>query len=124
LCSKRLNYAHVFLFAQWVFYMSKSSFLAVCMNPTLQKTLVFSGLLPDSVNRTEEYRLDASGKGINVCRVLTQLGKEACHLTQLGGALRPLFLELCERDGLRVEWVESSSPYVFATPLSTKNKRP
>jgi fructose-1-phosphate kinase PfkB-like protein len=103
--------------------MKKSSFLAVCMNPTLQKTLVFSGLVPDSVNRTGEYRLDASGKGVNVCRVLTQLGKEACHLTQLGGTLRPLFLELCERDGLRIEWVESSSPIRFCYTLIDKEQK-
>ena len=97
--------------------MNNPSFLTVCMNPTLQKTLVFSGLVQDTVNRTAEYRLDASGKGINVSRVLTQLGKETCHLTQLGGALRPLFLELCGRDGLRVEWVESSSPIRFCYTL-------
>jgi 1-phosphofructokinase/tagatose 6-phosphate kinase len=103
--------------------MKKSSFLAVCMNPTLQKTLVFSGLVPDSVNRTGEYRLDASGKGVNVCRVLTQLGKEACHLTQLGGTLRPLFLELCEKDGLRIEWVESFSPIRFCYTLIDKKQK-
>jgi fructose-1-phosphate kinase PfkB-like protein len=103
--------------------MKKSSFLAVCMNPTLQKTLVFPGLVPDSVNRTGEYRLDVSGKGVNVCRVLTQLGKEACHLTQLGGALRPIFLELCERDGLRIEWVESSSPIRFCYTLIDKEQK-
>jgi len=97
--------------------MKKASFLAVCMNPTLQKTLVFPGLVRDTVNRTAEYRLDASGKGINVCRVLTQLGKDCCHLTQLGGALRPLFLDLCGSDGLRVEWVESSSPIRFCYTL-------
>jgi len=100
--------------------MKGSSFLAVCMNPTLQKTLVFPELVRDSVNRTGEYRLDVSGKGVNVCRVLTQLGKEACHLTQLGGTLRPLFLELCERDGLRIEWVESSSPIRFCYTLIDK----
>jgi 1-phosphofructokinase/tagatose 6-phosphate kinase len=93
------------------------------MNPTLQKTLVFSGLVPDSVNRTGEYRLDASGKGVNVCRVLTQLGKEACHLTQLGGVLRPLFLELCERDGLKLEWVESASPIRFCYTLIDKEQK-
>jgi len=103
--------------------MKEPSFLAVCMNPTLQKTLVFSGLVPDSVNRTGEYRLDASGKGVNVCRVLTQLGKKACHLTQLGGVFRPLFLELCERDGLKVEWVESASPIRFCYTLIDKEQR-
>ena len=93
------------------------------MNPTLQKTLVFSGLVHDSVNRTGEYRLDASGKGVNVCRVLTQLGKEACHLTQVGGALRPLFLELCDKDGIKVEWVESSSPIRFCYTIIDKDQK-
>jgi len=103
--------------------MKGSAFLTVCMNPTLQKTLVFSGLVRDSVNRTGEHRLDASGKGVNVCRVLTQLGKPACHLTQLGGTLRPLFLELCEKDGLRIEWVESASPIRFCYTLIDKGEK-
>jgi 1-phosphofructokinase/tagatose 6-phosphate kinase len=103
--------------------MKNSSYLAVCMNPTLQKTLVFSGLVPDKVNRTGEYRLDAAGKGVNVCRVLTQLGKETCHLTQLGGVLRPLFLELCAQDGIRVEWVESASPIRFCYTLIDREQK-
>ena len=97
--------------------MNKPNFLTMCMSPTLQKTLVFSGFVKDMVNRTGEYRLDVSGKGINVSRVLTQLGKDCCHLTQLGGTLRPLFLELCRMDGIKVEWVESSSPIRFCYTL-------
>jgi 1-phosphofructokinase/tagatose 6-phosphate kinase len=62
-----------------------------------------------------------SGKGINVTRVLTQLGKKAVHLTQLGGALRPLFLSLCEKDGLSVEWVESESQIRFCYTLLTES---
>ena len=89
------------------------SFLTVCLNPTLQKTLRFSSITPGAVNRTGVHRLDASGKGINVTRVLTQLGKKAAHLTQLGGVMRPLFLSLCEQDGLSVEWVESGSQIRF-----------
>jgi 1-phosphofructokinase/tagatose 6-phosphate kinase len=87
------------------------------MNPTLQKTLRFSSIRTDQVNRTGDHRLDASGKGINLCRVLTQLGKENEHLTQLGGALRPLFLELCAGDGLAVKWVESGSAIRFCYTL-------
>ncbi|MDR2482595.1 MAG: PfkB family carbohydrate kinase [Treponema sp.] len=97
--------------------MGDTSFLTVCMNPTLQKTLCFSRLIPDRVNRTGRYRLDASGKGINVTRVLTQLGKRCLHLTQLGGALRPLFLELCRADGLELEWAASGSPIRFCYTL-------
>ena len=93
------------------------------MNPVLQKTLVFRGLVMDTVNRTGEYRLDAGGKGIDVCRVLTQLGKDCCHLTQLGGILRPLFLELCEKDGLKIEWVESSSQIRFCHTFLDREKK-
>jgi len=93
------------------------SFLTVCLNPTLQKTLRFPSIYPGTVNRTGVHRLDASGKGINVTRVLTQLGKKAMHLTQLGGGLRPLFLSLCEEDGLSVLWAESKSQIRFCYTL-------
>jgi 1-phosphofructokinase/tagatose 6-phosphate kinase len=102
--------------------MKQASLLSVCMNPTLQKTLVFPGFIPDRVNRTGEYRLDASGKGINVSRVLTQLGKSCVHLTQLGGVLRDLFLDLCGRDNLELQWVESFSPIRFCYTLINKGE--
>ena len=103
--------------------MKVPAFLTVCMNPTLQKTLVFPDLFPDLVNRTDQYRLDVSGKGINACRVLTHLGKECCHLTQLGGVLRPLFLDLCVNDGLKLEWVESYSPIRFCYTIINKREK-
>jgi 1-phosphofructokinase/tagatose 6-phosphate kinase len=93
------------------------AFLTVCLNPTLQKTLRFSSIFPGTVNRSGDHRLDASGKGINVTRVLTQLGKKAVHLTQLGGVMRPLFLSLCDKEGLSVQWVESGSQIRFCYTL-------
>jgi len=96
------------------------SFLTVCLNPTLQKTLCFTSIVRGTVNRTGEHCLHASGKGINVTRVLTQLGKKAVHLTQLGGVMRPLFLSLCEQDGLSVEWVESKSQIRFCYTILNK----
>jgi fructose-1-phosphate kinase PfkB-like protein len=93
------------------------SILTVCLNPTLQKTLHFSSVIPGTVNRTGVHRLDVSGKGINVTRVLTQLRKKTIHLTQLGGVMRSLFLSLCEQDGLSVEWAESESQIRFCYTL-------
>ncbi|MDR0503983.1 MAG: PfkB family carbohydrate kinase [Treponema sp.] len=98
------------------------SFLTVCLNPTIQKTLCFSSITPGAVNRAAAHRLDVSGKGINVTRVLTQLGKKTVHLTQLGGIMRPLLLSLCEQDGLTVEWAESGSEIRFCyTVLNEKS---
>jgi fructose-1-phosphate kinase PfkB-like protein len=98
-------------------------FLTICMNPTLQKTLLFPSLAIDEVNRTERHWLDASGKGVNVSRTLTLLGERCLHLTALGGPLRNLFLALCEQDKVKVEWVESGSPIRFCyTVLSQADK--
>jgi 1-phosphofructokinase family hexose kinase len=92
-------------------------YLTVSMNPTLQKILCFSSITRDTVNRSRMHRFDAAGKGLNVCRVLSQLGKEAVHLSPLGGETRPLFLELVRREGLALRWVESGSPIRFCYTL-------
>jgi len=83
--------------------------LSVCLNPVLQKTLTLESLRENEVNRVRCHRIDASGKGINVIRVLTQLGTEAALLTQAGGRNRDRFLMLAAEDGLSVHWVESGS---------------
>lgn len=97
--------------------MAESHFLTVCMNPTLQKTLLFSVVHNNEVNRTAEHRIDVSGKGINVCRVLEQLGKKATHLTQLGGSFLPLFLDLCKKDSIDIRYVPSESQIRFCYTL-------
>ncbi|HWP68478.1 MAG TPA: PfkB family carbohydrate kinase [Rectinemataceae bacterium] len=92
-------------------------FLVVCLNPVIQKTLVFEGLELDRVNRARVVRTDASGKGVNVARVLSQRGAETVHLTQAGGPNRDWFLSLCAADGLAVEWVDSGSEVRFCSTV-------
>ncbi|MDR1412199.1 MAG: PfkB family carbohydrate kinase [Spirochaetaceae bacterium] len=92
-------------------------YLTVSMNPTLQKILCFASITIDRVNRSPRHRFDVAGKGLNVCRVLSQLGKPALHLTTLGGDLRPLFLEKSRQEGLSVHWVESGGPIRFCYTL-------
>lgn len=96
--------------------------LVVCLNPTLQKTLVFSSLREGEVNRTPTYYLDASGKGVNVARVLGQLGIESVHLTHAGGMFREVFITLAEQDGLRMAVPDSGSPVRFCTTLLNREK--
>jgi fructose-1-phosphate kinase PfkB-like protein len=92
-------------------------FLVICLNPVIQKTLVFERLELNQVNRAKIIRTDASGKGVNVARVLSQRGAEAVHLTQAGGLNREWFLSLCAADGLAVEWVDSGSEVRFCTTV-------
>jgi hypothetical protein len=78
-------------------------FLAVCLNPTFQRTVRLKKLEKGEVNRARLARLDASGKGINVSRVLQQLGAPVRHLTHLGPG-RDEFLRLCGEDNLQISW--------------------
>jgi len=103
--------------------MSAPRFLTVCLNPVLQRTVVLERLSVHEVNRSEAHRLDASGKGINVTRVLTQLGERATHLCQAGGWNREKWLGLAEQDELQVRWVESETPIRFCTTLVDRSAR-
>lgn len=80
-------------------------FLVVCLNPTIQKTVFLPFLRENEVNRAETHFTDASGKGVNVARVLGQLGEKAVHLTHAGGRFRGLFTGLAEQSGAPVEAV-------------------
>jgi len=87
----------------------RRAYLAVCLNPVIQKTLVFARLDMGEVNRCAEHRVDAAGKGVCCARVLGQVGREALHLTHLGGPTRDWFIAMCDADRLRLRWVDSGS---------------
>ena len=94
-----------------------ASYVVVCLNPVIQRTLVYARLDKGEVNRTADHRVDAAGKGVDCARVLAQAGKKAVNLTQLGGPTRDWFLDLCEQDGVALRWVESGSEIRFCTTV-------
>jgi fructose-1-phosphate kinase PfkB-like protein len=98
-------------------------FLTVCLNPVLQKTIVFGSLEENTVNRSSEYYFDAAGKGIHVSRVLAQLGEEVVHLTQTGGRLKPAFLQLLKEENFKLVDVNSNADIRFCCTLLNKKKR-
>jgi fructose-1-phosphate kinase PfkB-like protein len=82
-----------------------SRIIAVGLSTTLQKTITFTNLKLDSVNRSTGYRIDASGKAVNAARVLTQLSPGiATNVCPLGADNAKLFLELAAKDHMTVEW--------------------
>ena len=94
----------------------KSDFLVVCLNPTIQKTIILNELNENEVNRSSEYRTDASGKGVNVTRVLSQLSSEAVHLTQSGYG-SDYFTKLTNEDNLDLVTASNTSPIRTCTTL-------
>ncbi len=59
--------------------------LVVSLSPAWQRTLEFRSLVPAKVNRVVRVSETASGKGVNVARVATQLGANVYLLTVAGG---------------------------------------
>ncbi len=84
--------------------------LAVCLNPTFQRTFVISHLWENEVLRSSEYYYDVGGKGLNTARILTQLGCSAIHLTHAGGAYKDIYLEENKKQHIDIAWVETESP--------------
>ena len=99
----------------------KSDFLVICLNPTIQKTIILKKLNENEVNRSSEYRTDASGKGVNVTRVLSQLGTEVVHLTQSGYRSK-FFITLANNDNLNIVTVPNNSPIRTCTTLISNIK--
>jgi tagatose 6-phosphate kinase len=59
----------------------------ICLGttPTVQQTMVFGRVVVDEVNRAVETRRGASGKPVNVARVLHTLGEAAMLCVPVGG---------------------------------------
>ncbi len=97
--------------------MATAPILVVCLNPTFQKTLLFERLGKGEVNRCKAHRQDASGKGVNVARIIGQLGSHAIHLTHLGGPRRDEMLALLACEGIETVWADSGSPVRTCTTV-------
>jgi fructose-1-phosphate kinase PfkB-like protein len=78
---------------------------------------MFKSLQEGEVNRCSYHRLDASGKGVNVTRILTEAGYPAIHLTHLGGSRKREMLDLLALDGIEVLWTDSESPIRTCTTI-------
>lgn len=92
--------------------------VTLCLNPVIQKTLSFSKTIQvNSVNRAICHRFDASGKGVNVSRVLAQLGFSVVHITQIGGEFSSLFKKLCREDSINLDFVPVSTSIRFCYTL-------
>ncbi|MFA9398306.1 MAG: 1-phosphofructokinase [Clostridiaceae bacterium] len=60
--------------------------LTLTLNPAIDKTINISNFKLGTVNRVDNSRLDAGGKGINVSKVLKVLGGKSIALGILAGA--------------------------------------
>ncbi len=93
--------------------------MIVCLGttPALQRTLVFDILRIDAVNRAPGARENASGKSINVARVVQVLGEEALAIGFLGGETGLKIRSDLEKTGIKHEFITTSAPTRVCTTL-------
>src|SRR5690242_2287247 len=86
--------------------------LCVGLTPTVQRTQRFTTLTIGAVNRARETLVTASGKGVNVARVVTLLGEQARLVQILGGGSGRFVAETLDREGVphHTIWDEDDAP--------------
>jgi len=86
--------------------------MIVCVGttPVWQRSMVFGQLKPDGVNRATDVRDYASGKSVNVARVLHTLGEETVATGFAGGDRGAALLRDLDAAGVRHEFVTVEAP--------------
>ena len=74
----------------------------VTLNPAVDKTVVIPNFEAGSVNRIQDMRIDAGGKGINVSKCIQSLGGTSVVCAILGGSSGRKILSMVENMGLDV----------------------
>lgn len=91
--------------------------LCIGTTPTMQRTMVFNRLAIDDVNRAAEVHEHASGKSVNVARVLTTLGEAALAAGFAGGRRGEALLEEMTRAKIPHEFVRTEGQTRLCTTL-------
>jgi sugar/nucleoside kinase (ribokinase family) len=74
--------------------------VTVTPNPSVDRTYLVDALKPGALHRAREARAEASGKGVNVSRVLVRLGAPTRAVVTAGGGEGRLLTDLLAASGL------------------------
>ncbi|MGI6384405.1 MAG: 1-phosphofructokinase [bacterium] len=80
--------------------------LTVTLNPALDKTLLIDSLKVHDTNRIRSLEIDPGGKGINVSRLLKELGISTVASGFIGGDAGRYIESCLHRQAVRTEFVE------------------
>ena len=97
----------------------------VTLNPSLDKIVTVEGLVVDEVNRWTGLRRDPGGKGINVSRVVHELGGETIAYGFIGGIDGETLKHLLQQQGVPFDFTpiqgEIRSNFII-TDLKTRRQ--
>jgi len=89
-------------------FYAHPSIYTLSFNSSVDYTFYLSRMINfDDINRIDETRVDAGGKGLNVARMLTVLGCDAEALTFLGGSNGIILKNFLEAEKTRYRYVNT-----------------
>jgi len=99
--------------------LTSTMILCVGLTPTVQRTLFFDAFATGAVNRARETLVTASGKAVNVARVVSLLGGDATLVQLLGGASGRFVADELAMQGIATEnvFAQDDAPTRTCTTL-------
>jgi 6-phosphofructokinase 2 len=89
--------------------MKPFDIVTITVNPALDKSAHFSGLVPDQKIRCEEPRYDAGGGGINVSKAISRLGGTSLAVFTSGGPTGKMLENLVSKESIAYKAIEIQS---------------
>lgn len=89
--------------------MKTSKIVTVTINPSLDKSTHFTGLIPEQKIRCEKPRYDAGGGGINVSKAISKLGGSSTCVFTSGGSTGDKLTELIQNEGIESKTIETKN---------------
>lgn len=83
--------------------------LTVTVNPSLDKSTTFTGLIPEQKIRCTPPHYDAGGGGINVSKAISRLGGDSLCLFLAGGSSGDLLQRLVENEGIPTDVIRTQN---------------
>ena len=84
--------------AYWIKAMKTFEIVTLTVNPSLDKSTHFSGLVAEQKMRCELPHYDAGGGGINVSKAIARLGAASLAIYTAGGAIGKMLEELVAKE--------------------------
>jgi 6-phosphofructokinase 2 len=80
--------------------MKSYQIITLTLNPSLDKSTHFTGLVAEQKIRCEKPRYDAGGGGINVSKAIVKLGGSSLCIHTSGGSAGKMLEELIQKEGI------------------------
>jgi 6-phosphofructokinase 2 len=89
--------------------MKTFDIVTLTVNPALDKTTHFRGLVPEQKIRCEEPRYDAGGGGINVSKAIARLEGESFCVFTSGGPIGSMLEELLQKESIALKAIKTEN---------------